>query len=442
MIVRAVCTGDELLDGRVRDLNIWAMGKMLAERGLRLDRVILVDDALEAIEGAIASSSQGCDLVLVTGGLGPTSDDRTRDAIASLLGVALVEDREDLERILTRMKKKNYPFTENNRKQASFPEGAELFASEVGSASSFAVELNGALVVSMPGVPREMGWFMEHHLDAWLVRAGGEAPRARIRRSLHFFGIGESQLEDLLAGIDELAAAQEVQVAWRADFPTLTLSLFSEQQGGIEALEAFTRERAAAHLVGADEEQLFEHLARLLVEQRATVSAAESCTAGLLAGAFTAVPGSSAYIEQSFVTYSNAAKSSLVGVDADVVERFGAVSAQTVCQMASGVKKTAGATYGLGISGIAGPGGGTPEKPVGTVHFALAGPTGTYHRQVLLSGRSRDQVRQASVYIAASLLLWTLQGEDMSDRPVSGPYSEDEVWAEGGIQDTPITKAQ
>ena len=132
----------------------------------------------------------------------------------------------------------------------------------------------------------------------------------------------------------------------------------------------------------------------------------------------------------------------LVGVDADVVERFGAVSAQTVCQMASGVKKTAGATYGLGISGIAGPGGGTPEKPVGTVHFALAGPTGTYHRQVLLAGRSRDQVRQASVYIAASLLLWTLQGEDMSDRPVSGPYSEDEVWAEGGIQDTPITKAQ
>ena len=195
----------------------------------------------------------------------------------------------------------------------------------------------------------------------------------------------------------------------------------------------FVRARVSAYLVGADDEQLFEHLARLLIEANATVSAAESCTAGLLAGAFTAVAGSSAYIEQSFITYSNASKSSLVGVDAEIIERFGAVSAQTVCQMASGVRKVAGATYGLGVSGIAGPGGGTPEKPVGTVHFALATPQGTYHRQVLLSGRSREQVRQASVYIAASLLLWTLQGDEMGERPVSGPYSEDEVWAARGI---------
>lgn len=433
MIVRAVCTGDELLDGRVRDLNIWTMGRLLAERGQRLDRVVLVDDAMEAIEDAIASSSEGCDLLLVTGGLGPTSDDRTRDAIASLLGVALREDHEDLERILDRMRKKNYPFTENNRKQATFPEGASIIASEVGSASSFAVELNGALVVSMPGVPREMGWFLEQHLDAWLVRTGGEAPRQRMRRSLHFFGVGESQLEDLLTGIDGLAAEQGVQVAWRADFPTLTLSLFGEESEALTTLERFVRERVSAYLVGADDEQLFEHLARLLIEANATVSAAESCTAGLLAGAFTAVAGSSAYIEQSFITYSNASKSSLVGVDAEIIERFGAVSAQTVCQMASGVRKVAGATYGLGVSGIAGPGGGTPEKPVGTVHFALATPQGTYHRQVLLSGRSREQVRQASVYIAASLLLWTLQGDEMSERPVSGPYSEDEVWAARGI---------
>lgn len=433
MIVRAVCTGDELLDGRVRDLNIWTMGRLLAERGQRLDRVVLVDDAMEAIEDAIASSSEGCDLLLVTGGLGPTSDDRTRDAIASLLGVALREDHEDLERILDRMRKKNYPFTENNRKQATFPEGASIIASEVGSASSFAVELNGALVVSMPGVPREMGWFLEQHLDAWLVRAGGEAPRQRMRRSLHFFGVGESQLEDLLTGIDGLAAEQGVQVAWRADFPTLTLSLFGEESEALTTLERFVRARVSAYLVGADDEQLFEHLARLLIEANATVSAAESCTAGLLAGAFTAVAGSSAYIEQSFITYSNASKSSLVGVDAEIIERFGAVSAQTVCQMASGVRKVAGATYGLGVSGIAGPGGGTPEKPVGTVHFALATPQGTYHRQVLLSGRSREQVRQASVYIAASLLLWTLQGDEMSERPVSGPYSEDEVWAARGI---------
>lgn len=433
MIVRAVCTGDELLDGRVRDLNIWTMGRLLAERGQRLDRVVLVDDAMEAIEDAIASSSEGCDLLLVTGGLGPTSDDRTRDAIASLLGVALREDHEDLERILDRMRKKNYPFTENNRKQATFPEGASIIASEVGSASSFAVELNGALVVSMPGVPREMGWFLEQHLDAWLVRAGGEAPRQRMRRSLHFFGVGESQLEDLLTGIDGLAAEQGVQVAWRADFPTLTLSLFGEESEALATLERFVRSRVSAYLVGADDEQLFEHLARLLIEANATVSAAESCTAGLLAGAFTAVAGSSAYIEQSFITYSNASKSSLVGVDAEIIERFGAVSAQTVCQMASGVRKVAGATYGLGVSGIAGPGGGTPEKPVGTVHFALATPQGTYHRQVLLSGRSREQVRQASVYIAASLLLWTLQGDEMGERPVSGPYSEDEVWAARGI---------
>ena len=433
MIVRAVCTGDELLDGRVRDLNIWSMGGALSERGLRFDRVVLVDDSMEAIEHAIAHASQGCDLLLVTGGLGPTSDDRTREAIASVMGVELVEDEQVLERLKKRFEERNYPFTENNRKQATFPAGATVFASEVGSAAGFGVSIGGAVVVSMPGVPRELDWFLERHLDDWLVRAGGAARPTQLKRSLHFFGIGESQLEDKLSGVDAMCASRGVQIAWRADFPTLTVSLFGAASEEIEAIVAFIEDRAGAYVIGQDEEGLFERLARLLTEAGATVSAAESCTAGMLAGALTGVPGSSAYIKVSYVTYANEAKAELVGVSTDVLDDFGAVSAQTVCQMASGARSAGKATYGIGISGIAGPGGGSPEKPVGTVHFALATPAGTYHRQVLLSGRSREKVREASVYIAATLLLWTLEGEEMSDRPVSGPYKEEEVWAKGGI---------
>ena len=192
-----------------------------------------------------------------------------------LLFVELVEDEQLLERLKKRFEERNYPFTENNRKQATFPAGATVFASEVGSAAGFGVSIGGAVVVSMPGVPRELDWFLERHLDDWLVRAGGAARPTQLKRSLHFFGIGESQLEDKLSGVDAMCAARGVQIAWRADFPTLTVSLFGAASEDLEAIVAFIEDRAGAYVIGQDEEGLFERLARLLTEAGATVSAAK-----------------------------------------------------------------------------------------------------------------------------------------------------------------------
>lgn len=431
MKIAALCIGDELLDGRVRDANSAEIAHQLTRRGLRLSETRVVPDHLAQITSALAQLAELHDLVIVTGGLGPTDDDLTRHAAAALIDDELSLDEIALERLKARIQRRGYTYTPNNKIQAMFPSTSAVIYSEVGTAAGFSITAHDAPIYFLPGVPREARWYVSEHLTAWL-EAAGYSVNLPSRRRFELFGVGESGLATMLAEHEKDARDAGVKIGWRANYPSLELTLEAPDEDAVDELARAIEAHASHYIVARGDEDFFARVGRMLVEHSATVTAAESCTAGMLAAALTQTPGSSAWLDRSWVTYANDAKHELVGVSQDILDRHGAVSAQTVAQMAAGAAKAANATYGLAISGIAGPGGGTPTKPVGTVHFGLSTPEGVWHRKVELIGRNRDQIRQASVYIALSSLLWTLEGS-ITERPMRGPFSLDQVWSKDGI---------
>jgi len=426
MKIECIAIGDELLDGRVVEANAAWLGAFLFENGGMLSRVTTVSDDLHDIVGALEEAR--APIVVVCGGLGPTADDRTRDAVACWKRVELVEDADTRERLEARFAARKIKITSNNYRQATFPAGAGVLATEVGSAAGFSVDDDTRRFYFFPGVPSEFRWFAETYIRPLLKTA----PSHRI--CLHFFGRGESSLENDLQGLEELAADRSVRVGYRASFPTIEIKLAGELEA-VKEVCAFVLSRSSKYLVGQDEEMLPHRVGRLLKEHGLTVTTAESCTAGGIAAAITDVAGSSAWFERGFVTYSNASKVDEIQVAPAILQTFGAVSAQTVCQMALGAQKRAGADFALAVSGIAGPDGGTPDKPVGTVHFGLATPSGVFHKHVVFPFRSREQVRTSTIYTALALLLAWLEG-DVGRFRVDGPYGQDQVFGPSGIEIT------
>ncbi len=425
----ALCIGDELLDGRIADKNATWLGAQASEHGLELESVRVVGDDLDQIVNTLEEASQRCDLIVVSGGMGPTADDITRDAVATWIGVDLELDQETLEILQERFAARGYPFSPNNRRQCMFPQGAEILATEVGTAAGFAVEKNGCRAVFFPGVPPEFRWFV----DTYILPEIGQPDARTERERLAFYGLGESQLESRLDGIEELADKLCARVSYRAEYPINEVNLKAGDAATLDQMRQYVLERVGRWLVCQGDEAFAERLGKALLARNATVTTAESCTAGRVGAKLTEVSGSSGWFERGYITYANAAKTDMLGVKPEILEKFGAVSPQTVCQMAAGAKKAAGADYAVATSGIAGPTGGTPEKPVGTVHFALATPEGVWHRHVAFSNRGRDRVLTASVYTALSLLLWELEGR-LDEHRVNGPFSDDDVWAPAGVR--------
>jgi nicotinamide-nucleotide amidase len=424
--IEAICVGDELLDGRVRDRNAAHLGAFLAERGLTLRRVDVVPDDIEVIAAAL--DSKDCHLLVVSGGLGPTDDDVTRNAAAEWMGESLRLDRDALQAIRERFESRNRQFTENNRRQAMVPESAIVLPTEVGTAPGFRVNHRGKKVFFFPGVPREFAWYVEHVLGDAL-----EAPATETaRRRLFFHGIGESalatRLREVTAGLED----RGVSLAYRADYPLIELKVMGPPDATGEVADEIV-EHARPWLVAEDDEPLPARLGRLLREAGTTITTAESCTAGGIAALITQVSGSSSWFQRGFVTYANEAKSEMLGVSEEILLRYGAVSAQTVCQMASGARREARSGYAVAVSGIAGPSGGTPDKPVGTVHFGLATPDGVWHRRVHYRLPDRQAIRDGTAYTALAMALWHLE-DRMEAHSVTGPYTEDEVWSPGGIR--------
>jgi nicotinamide-nucleotide amidase len=423
--IEAICVGDELLDGRVRDRNAARLGEFLAERGLRLVGVRFVPDDMDAIATAIDSTD--AHLVVVSGGLGPTDDDVTRYAAAAWLGQELEVDEDALAAIQARFEFRGRSFTENNRRQAMVPASATVLPTEVGTAPGFRLRHRGKEVFFFPGVPREFDWYVEHALSEALP---DERPDVSNHR-LFFHGIGESSLATRLADIAADAEDADVTIGYRADYPLIEIKVTGPPEATGAVADAIT-DVARPWLV-AEDESLPQRLGRLLLDSGATVSTAESCTAGGIAALITEVSGSSSWFQRGFVTYANEAKAEMLGVSDDVLLRHGAVSAQTVCQMASGAQKAARSTYAIAVSGIAGPSGGTPEKPVGTVHFGLAAPDGVWHRRVHFQVPDRAAVRAGTSCSALAMVLWHLE-QRMDDHTVAGPYSDEQVWSSTGVR--------
>jgi nicotinamide-nucleotide amidase len=378
MIQKAVIlsTGDEITTGKVVDTNANYLAEKLAEIGIDLVSVITVGDVTDRLEWAWRTAIDMSDVVISTGGIGPTADDLTTETVARLADKKLWRDEASVEHMKRLFATINRVMPENNLKQALFPEGAEVIQNPLGTAPGFRLPVtqtgHTSHLVVLPGVPREMKPMMENTVIPW-IKANRGTDTVFAVRIFQTFGISESALDEAVAG---LIKPEEARVSFRASFPQISLRILVEGKPGeaerkLEELAARVRTKISDHVYAEGETSMEEVVGKLLSEKKITLAVAESCTGGLIGHRITNIPGSSAYLLADLVTYSNDAKETLLGVAHDTLVRFGAVSEECVREMATGARKRTGATVAVSTSGVAGPDGGTPEKPVGTVCIAI-----------------------------------------------------------------------
>jgi nicotinamide-nucleotide amidase len=411
--IEVLCTGDELLTGLTADTNSPYFMDRLLSLGEQVARATVVGDVREEIREALLTLGARADAVLVSGGLGPTADDLTAECAAAAAGVRLWESAEALAALEARFAHRGIALTPNNRRQALVPQGAEVVINPHGSAPMFVLRLGRATMFFVPGVPREYRAFVDTEVLPRLLRMRAErpAPVFLALRILKTIGLPESHLD---ARVAPLAAAHPaVSFGFRTHAPENHLKLLARGRSQAEAdaeLTAAEREARAVlghHVFGQDGDRHAAVVGTLLAARGETVAVAESCTGGRIADLLTSVPGASAWFPGAAVAYANAMKEIWVGVRAETLVRHGAVSEPVAREMAEGVRAVASATWGLSVTGIAGPTGGSEEKPVGTVFIGLAGPSGArVERHRFLP--DREQVRTSSAGAALELLRLSL----------------------------------
>jgi nicotinamide-nucleotide amidase len=402
--------GDELNRGEIVDSNSSWLAEQLTALGAHVRwRTSVTDDEPDMVD-ALERAAARARVVVATGGLGPTDDDRTVDVVARLLGVAAAEETAHKDRMVARFTERNFPITPNNLRQVRTPGGADTLENRKGLAPGFRVKLGGADFFFMPGVPREMKPMFEHQVVPRLATLTGAAAKVA-RRTFRVMGLGESHVDHALRGLMDGASDSTLhfRIAYPETLVTLVVRRGSEDdaQAELARLEREVRARLGENIYGTDGESLPQVVGRRLRERGATLATAESCTGGMLGQLITQVAGSSDYYKGGVVSYANEIKTGLLGVSDDTLMKHGAVSEATVREMAAGAQKSLATTYALSISGIAGPGGGTPDKPVGTVWIGLATPEGTTARHLHWPG-DREQVRTIASFGALHFLHKTL----------------------------------
>jgi nicotinamide-nucleotide amidase len=417
--------GDELILGQTVDSNSAWLSQQLAAIGVPVLAHITVADDQPAIEQAIDESVQRCQVLLISGGIGPTPDDLTRQALAGVMKKPLKVDEAWLMHIRKFFRRLGREMPEMNAIQAMIPHGAELIWNHNGTAAGIYARLtseNGeekaaTHVFVMPGVPKEMHSMYRRdvlpRVEGLLAGSGGAVI---LSRTLHTFGLGESGIAQMLGdlmrrdrnpGVGTTVSQGVVSVRINARFGSR-----DEAERELAETQRLCREALGNLVYGADDQSLPQVVGQLLKEKGQTVATAESCTGGLLAKYLTDIPGSSAYFNRGWVTYSNEAKIQDLGVPASLIDELGAVSEAVVRSMASEARRRSGADYALAISGIAGPDGGTPQKPVGTVCIALALPTDVVARTFLFPG-DREMIRDRSAKMAMTMLRFHLLGKPL-----------------------------
>ena len=408
-----IFTGDELLRGDIVNTNQAYLGERLLELGVFTTHALSVTDDLEAISTAIVSALlRHPDVVILSGGLGPTEDDLTREAVSDALNRPLVLREDLLETIRGRFRSLGMPMGESNRKQALIPEGAQAIAME-GTAPGFWMEEGGTLLTALPGVPRELEQMWEGTLAPLVSQKLGlrDPDGEPAVRRLRLHGIGESTLADVLSEVPW--RGEGVEIGTRASLGGITLVLRAQpderSRERLAQAEERVRNALGVKIFGADDETLAGVLGALLRDRGLTIATAESCTGGLVAKRLTDEPGSSDYFVGGVVPYSDALKTRLLGVGSDLLKEYGAVSEEVALAMARGARERLGAECSIATTGIAGPTGGSAEKPVGLVYVACSGPRGTNVVRGLYPG-DRASVRDFSVSAALHLLRRELAG--------------------------------
>lgn len=410
MLAEILTIGDELCRGEIIDTNAaWLAGQLWA-LDVTVAWMTSCRDERVDIQQALNQARTRAELVVVSGGLGPTEDDCTVDAIASLLGVEAVVDGPSERRMLERVARHGVAPNANQLRQVRAPAGARVLANPVGAAPGFEVSLEGACVICMPGVPHEMEAVFALAVDRIIAlrESRGERIERIARRTYRIFGAGESQVASLLQGVmDDLAGGS---LHYQVAFPEVLVKVVirdgdaSRAAARLEDVDRDIRSRLGIRIHGVDGDEMSVVLGRALQEAGATLAAAESCTGGLVSTLVTEVPGASAYFLGGAITYTNEEKTRQLGVSAEVLAAHGAVSEECVIEMAQGARARFGADYAVAISGIAGPGGGTEDKPVGTVWLAVAGPRTCSTRRILWPG-DRAHIRRLSAFWAMAMVL-------------------------------------
>lgn len=368
--LQLLLTGDELMSGDTVDSNSALIARELGVVALRPDRRVTVGDDRAGLVRELAQLVTQSDAVIINGGLGPTVDDRTAEVLAEVAGVELTEHPGALEHLLAWCERRGLPLNDANRKQAHLPAGCDLLPNPVGSAVGFVMEAGNCLVLCTPGVPGELRAMLPHVIDRLRERFAVRDRRQILR--LQTFGLGESTAQQLVN--DRFPDwPDEVELSFRAGAPQLEIKLSVADETGLP-LRDECRARLEAlfgdHIVGEGDMRIAARVIELARDAGRTITCAESCTGGMFAQLLTQIPGSSDVFPGGFVTYSNAMKHSVLGVRETTLEEHGAVSEATVREMLGGALERADADLGVAISGVAGPGGGTRDKPVGTVWIA------------------------------------------------------------------------
>lgn len=402
MVVELINTGSELLLGRVLNTHQQWLCRQLADRGYVVARQVAVPDTAHDIQQAVREALGRADLIITTGGLGPTSDDITRELIAEMLGKKLHQDAASVEEIKKFFALRHRPMPENNLVQAMVPEGALVLANPRGTAPGLAIEVRGARC-QVSGDARDLTPDTSHLIPptAWLIMLPGPPRELRpmftetvvpllqhvlppekkfISRTLRTTGLGESSVQEKIAGPLAALVKAGLNLGYCAHMGQVDVRLGAHGEAGgkiVEEAELLVRAQFGSAIFGEGDDELESVVIRLLTEKKQLLALAESCTGGAIADRLTNVPGASAVFLGGFVTYSNAMKEKMLGVRSATLAQHGAVSEPVAREMAEGARRVLGSDYAIAVTGIAGPSGGTSEKPVGTVFIALASLSGT-----------------------------------------------------------------
>jgi len=410
--IAVLTIGDELLNGEMADTNTAAVARILGGRGYVLRESLSVGDVETDIVEALQDLAKKRDVVIVTGGLGPTADDLTARAAARAFGRRLVLNEEALAQIREHFSRRGRPMPPRNEKQALLPQKVTILPNTEGTAPGFLLHHQGRDLFFLPGVPMEMTAMLEASaLPRLMDRSRGDFPGQE--RMLKVFGLAEPKIEEILTSAP---LPEGVRLAFGVDFPLVHAKLRAAGEGAeslLDRAELEARKALGDCVVAVGDETLAGNVARLFIAAEKTLSLAESCTGGLIAKLLTDIPGASGFLERGAVTYANSAKRDWLGVAESLLEKEGAVSEACALAMARGIRRAAGTDLGLAVTGIAGPAGGTQQKPVGTVYLALAAAGGEKVKGYRFAG-TRDKIRVMASHMALEWLrrhLAARQGE-------------------------------
>lgn len=399
MKAEIITIGDEILIGQIVDTNSAWIAEQFNLSGIEIYQITSVHDDSEHIKEALGNAEEKVDLVILTGGLGPTKDDITKYALCEYFNTKMVFHEPTFEHIKQRFKNRNIDLNKLNRDQALVPKTCTVLPNKTGTAPGMWFEKNDTIFVSVPGVPFEMKYLVEHEILPRIQNNG--KTKAIFHKTVQTQGLPESMLAQRIENW-ETSLPKNIKLAYLPNPMSVRLRLSAmgdnlnelkvQVQNEIERLQQIIPE----HIFGFDNETLAEVIGRMLLEKDQTLAAAESCTGGYISHLITSVPGSSGWYKGGVTAYSNEIKQNLLGVSAESLERYGAVSEQVVREMAEGARKKLNADFAVATSGIAGPTGGTEEKPVGTVWIAAAGPDKTVtEKYVLGDNRERNIIRSS-----------------------------------------------